>query len=294
MDFALSLPTLLILLTSSAAAGFLSGLCGIGGGVVFVPALIIVFTEMGFGPYVMHMAVGTSLIVMVPTGLSSARSHAKKGAFNKRAFFNWLPGIIAGVFLGTYLASILDGESLKTIFAIAICFLAALMWIDPKRLKERFSKSKDIVDIKPVSEEPKITENPPSKPVLSSFGAGVGCLSSLMGIGGATMTVPAMTLLGMNIRESVATASAVGMLISLPAALGFMIIGQSAQLGEVDSSFIIGYVHFLVAAIMLPISIIFTKLGVYVAHKVALKNLKQIFSFFMVFIAARMLWNIYG
>lgn len=286
-----------VLLVTGCIAGFLAGLFGIGGGVVLVPGLLYVFTMQGYSSeFVMHMAVGTSLAIIIPTGYFSARGHAVKGAFNKPAFRNWAPGILLGVALGTYLASQLDGEKLKVIFAIAICFLAVLMQIDPKK----FSKKKNVGEDKPLKDgkEAVITSPPPSMAMLSSMGLGVGTLSSLMGIGGATMTVPSMSILGMNIRESVATASAIGVLISIPAALGFALIGENVLAGKAEITFfdnyILGYIHILAALIILPMSILTTKAGVYLAHRLPFKNLKQIFSVFMVFVALRMLWSVFG
>jgi uncharacterized membrane protein YfcA len=287
-----------ILLCTGCVAGVLSGLFGIGGGVVLVPVLLYVFTMQGYSPeIIMHLSVGTSLAIMIPTGLSSARAHASKGSFNKSAFMNWAPGILIGVGLGTFLASQLDGEKLKTIFAIAICFLAALMQIDPKKLARKKNANKETLpsDTKQVDG---LTNPPPSMPLLSSLGIGVGTLSSLMGIGGATMTVPSMSLLGMNIRESVATASALGVLISVPAALGFAFIGEDVLAGKSEIGFfdqyILGYINLFAAVIILPASILCTKLGVYFAHRLPFKHLKQIFSLFMVFLAARMLWSVFG
>lgn len=291
-----------ILLCTGAIAGFLAGLFGVGGGVVLVPGLLYVFTLQGYSPEViMHMAVGTSLAIIVPTGFFSALGHAKKGTFNKAAFINWAPGILIGVGIGTYLASILDGEKLKTIFAIAICFLAVLMQIDPKKIfkkNERMAPLSSDEGGQVNASASAITVPPPAMRLLSTIGVGVGTLSSLMGIGGATITVPSMSILGMNIRESVATASAVGVLISIPAAMGFAFIGHdvlaSKQVITAFDGYIIGYIHVLAVIVILPASILCAKLGVLLAHKLHFSNLKQFFSIFMVFVALRMLWSVFG
>jgi uncharacterized membrane protein YfcA len=288
----LELQHFILMFLASALAGLLSGLCGIGGGVVFVPALLIVFVQMGYGEVAMHMAVGTSFALMIPTGLSSALSHHKKGVFRKDLFLKWLPGIIFGVICGVIMAAYLSGERLKIVFAIAICLLALLMQFDPERLRQGFSK---FLGKSNKSKELNNNHTSPSLLTLSSLGWGVGTLASLMGIGGATMTVPAMSLLGVQIRQAIGTASALGVLISLPSAIGFIMIGLDRSMPDnVSSDYMMGYLHVIAFAIMLPVSVICTKLGVFLAHKLSFKNLRKVFSIFMVVIAFRMLWSIYS
>lgn len=299
MEFAITLTDIIILLMTGGIAGVLAGLFGIGGGIVLVPGLLYVFTAQGLSGNIMHMAVGTSLAIIIPTGWASARGHFKKGAFNKQAFINWAPGIVLGVVCGSYLAALLDGADLKAIFAIAICVLAVLMQIDPQKIRagRKRAEASDEADNQdlPAIEEgaPRLTTPAPAMKILTPLGVGVGTLSSLMGIGGATMTVPAMSLLGMHIRESVATASAIGILIAVPAAIGFAVIGMAAGAYVPDVPLAIGYINVLAAAIILPASIVCTKWGVALAHKLPFKNLKQIFALFMVFVAIRMLWSVW-
>ncbi len=294
---AFSLMDIAILLVTGVFAGFLAGMFGIGGGVVLVPALVAVFTAQGYGEYAMHMAVGTSLAIVVPTGFVSALAHARKGALNKAALKRWAPGILLGVLCGTAAASVLDGQSMKAIFAVAIVFLAALMQIDPKKLR-RLGKGKTESGAAPLAEgatkekDDEGADVTPSALVLGCCGLGVGTLSTLMGIGGATMSVPAMSILGMNIRNAIGTAASIGVLISLPGAAGFMLIGQG-QTGAAPW-FMIGYVHGLAAMIILPVSVLCARLGVTAAHALPFANLKRFFSIFMVIVAVKMLWSVWG
>lgn len=264
-----------LLLVTGGIAGILAGMFGIGGGVVLVPGLLFVFQAQGYGEYAMHMAVGTSLALIIPTGFSSAFAHAKRGALNKLALKRWAIGIVAGCALGSFLASQLDGQTLQAVFAVAITFLAGLMQI---KIKKSEDSDNDVT---------------PSFGALSSLGVGVGTLSTLMGVGGATMSVPAMTLLGMDIRKSIGTASSLGVLISLPGALGFVVIGLREQ-GLPDDPALIGYVHLLAFAIILPMSIFCAQLGVKIAHALPFKNLKRLFSVFMVIVAVKMLWSVWA
>lgn len=292
-DFSLS--DILVLLTTGVVAGYLSGLFGIGGGIVLVPALSAIFMAQGYGDEAMHMAVGTSFAIVVPTGLTSARAHAKKGALNKRALWGWTPGILLGVGCGTAAASVMDGRSMTAVFAVAMMFLALLMMVDVHALR-RFIHRGDAPaqGAEAQADDPDVT---PSRAVLALIGVGVGTLSSLMGIGGATMTVPAMTLLGMNIRKAIGTASAVGLVISLPAVIGFIFIGRDTVGLEAAMNkpwFLLGYVHILAALIILPCSVGFAKLGVRTAHALPFKNLKRYFSVLLLVVAAKMIWGVYN
>lgn len=305
MEVAITVSDIIILLVTGGIAGVLAGLFGIGGGIVLVPGLLYVFTAQGLEGHIMHMAVGTSLAIIIPTGWASARGHFRKGAFNKQAFANWAPGIVIGVMCGSFLAALLDGEDLKAIFAVAICVLAVLMQIDPQKIKAWRQRQKPLIaglksDDASACEasadegqSPRITVPAPAAKILTPLGVGVGALSSLMGIGGATMTVPAMSLLGMHIRESVATAAAIGILIAVPAAAGFAVIGMAEGAQVPNVPFAIGYIHVLAAAIILPASIACTKLGLALAHRLPFKNLKQFFALFMVLVALRMLWSVW-
>ena len=288
-----ALNDLLLLIVTGGVAGILAGMFGIGGGVILVPGLLFVFQTQGYGDYAMHMAVGTSLALIIPTGFSSAMAHAKRGALNKLALKRWALGIVIGCGAGSFLASMLDGETLQGVFAIAITFLALLMQIKPEQLTQMYQKFIKKGQVEKVDSFEENSEITPSAVVLSSLGIGVGTLSTLMGVGGATMSVPAMTLLGMDIRKSIGTAASLGIIISIPGAVGFIAIGLREQ-GLPDVWYLLGYIHLIAFAIILPASMGCAQIGVKIAHALPFGNLKRLFSFFMILVAIKMIWSVFG
>lgn len=269
-DFIAHAPLLLpLLLALGAFSGFLAGLLGIGGGIVLVPGLYFVFSTLGFSPaIIMHMAVGTSLAIIIPTGISSGLAHYRRGAVRMEAVRRIGPGIVIGVGAGTMIANSLSGHALTLIFAVALIFLAALMQVKPR---ERIDGAHGI------------------GPINGTVGGFVvGALSSLMGIGGATLNVPFMTLNGLTIHQAVASASALGPVIALPGAIGFILIGLDAP---ALPPFTLGYVHLAALVIVAPLSVLTAPLGARAAHAVSVKALRRIFSAFIVIVAIKMFWD---
>ena len=266
------LPLLLILASIGVLAGYLAGLLGIGGGIVLVPGLYYSLTSLGYDPaHMMHLAVGTSLAIIVPTGFSSARSHWKKGAVGMDLVKRIGIGIVIGVVLGTIIADKLDAASMKMIFAVALIILATIMVINPSRFD--------------------LLKNVPGQPWSGLAGIFIGGLSTLMGIGGATISVPYMSICGVKMHKAVGTASALGMVISVPAAIGFMVIGNGQE-GMPPLS--VGYVNFLAWLLIIPFSVMAAPLGAKAAHALPVNSLRLAFAVFMVFVSLRMLWSVLG
>lgn len=255
-----------------ALAGFLAGLLGVGGGIVLVPGLYYCFTAFGFPPdIVMHMAVGTSLAVIVPTGLSSARAHQKRGALDTALLYRIGAGILVGVCAGTVIASFMDGQDLKAVFAVTIIGLALIMALNPAaRLPSRPE---------------------PSLPAHLCAGGGIGTLSTLVGIGGATLSVPYMSIGGVDMRKAIGTASALGLVIAIPGTAGFMLIGTGVD-GRPPYS--IGYINALAWAVIVPLSVMMAPQGARLAHAVPVRHMRTGFAVFMFLIAAKMLHGAYN
>lgn len=261
---ALLIPLLLLL---GVTSGILAGLLGIGGGIVLVPGLYHLFHHLGYDPDIlMHLAVGTSLAIIIPTGISSARSHAKKGAVDMGLVRMIAFGLIAGVMAGAFIAGNISGNSLTIVFAVALTVFAFLMNIPPRVASEK----------------------PLSQPTASIGGFVVGVLSSLMGIGGATLNVPFMTLHGVPIHRAVGSSSAMGPLIAIPGTIGFAIIGWHIS-GLPPLSF--GYINMAAFAVIAPASVLAAPLGVMLAHKLNVKHLRIVFSVFLIVVAAKMAWG---
>lgn len=258
------------LLSLGVVAGFLAGLLGVGGGIVLVPGLYMIFDflqpRMGFDPsHIMHICVGTSLAVIIPTGLSSVLAHNKRGAVDMDLVRLQAVGIGLGSITASLLAKDIDGHILKMVFATALLFMAGIMILNPARFK--------------------ISDHMPRQPYPNIAGFAIGCLSGLIGIGGATVSVPYMTLHGVNMHKAVGSASALGLVIAVPAALGYMYIGYGVNNLP---PFSIGFVNLLAWGCIIPTSILCAPFGAATAHKVSVKKLKTYFAIFMILVALNM------
>lgn len=266
----LSLSCLLFAL--GLTAGFLSGLLGVGGGIVLVPGLYYIFSSLGFPEtHLMHMAVGTSLAIIVPTGFSSARSHWKRGNVDLTLVKQIGIGILIGVGIGTYIADLVSGEELQGIFASALLLMAGIMAFKPSRFQ--------------------IAETIPAQPVPGLVGTIIGALSTLMGIGGASLSVPFMTMYGQAIHRAVGTAAAIGLVISVPAVLCFIVIGQE---NTGLPPFSLGYINILAWLFITPVSVLTAPFGVRAAHKASVERLRALFAFFLLVVAAKMFWDMFS
>ena len=253
-------------------AGFLAGLLGIGGGVVLVPGLYAVFSVLGYEhESLMHLCVGTSLAIIVPTGYSAARSHFKRGSCDMALLKQIGIGIALGVLSGTTIASALEGETLKAIFAVTISILAIIMLIDPKRFT--------------------LISHMPKQPVPAIAGFVIGNISTLIGIGGATLSVPFMSLCKTPIRTAIGTASGLGLVISIPAAIGFIIIGWNTE-GLPPFSF--GFVNVAAWLAIIPFSVLVAPLGSRMTHAVPVDLMRKGFAGFMILVSIKMISSLMG
>lgn len=267
---------LITLVPALAAAGlvtgFLAGLLGVGGGAVLVPVLYEVFSILGVDEAVrMHMVLGTSLAVIVPTSLRSARGHWQRGALDMEIAKRLGPWVVAGVVVGVLAAGQASTSALKWVWIIAGSAMSAKMILgrDNWRLGSSLPESKGIE--------------------LSAFG--IGLISALMSIGGGMFVVSLLTLYGIPIHQAVATSSAFGPIISFPGSLGFMWAGWGVP-GR--PPFSLGYVNLLGAAVIIPASLMAVPYGVRVAHAIPKRRLEMAFGIFLACVAARFLWSVVG
>lgn len=248
---------LIIYLLIGAIAGFAAGLFGVGGGLIIVPILYIVFTQMHYDPsIIMHMALGTSLATIIVTSISSVSAHHKKGAVLWQVFRNLAPGLALGAFLGAGIADYLSGQGLQLLigcFAIWVAFkmfIGAGVAVDPQRRM-------------------------PSAPMQLAAGGGIGIASAIFGIGGGSLTVPYLNRHGVVMQKAVATSAACGLPIAVAGALGFMWFGKQADVAVPNT---IGYVHIYAFIGISVMSFITAKLGAKVAHMLSPAMLKKCFA----------------
>ena len=248
---------LIIYLLIGAIAGFAAGLFGVGGGLIIVPILYIVFTQMHYDPsIIMHMALGTSLATIIVTSISSVSAHHKKGAVLWQVFRNLAPCLALGAFLGAGIADYLSGQGLQLLigcFAIWVAFKmfrGAGVAVDPQRRM-------------------------PSAPMQLAAGGGIGIASAIFGIGGGSLTVPYLNRHGVVMQKAVATSAACGLPIAVAGALGFMWFGKQADVAVPNT---IGYVHIYAFIGISVMSFITAKLGAKVAHMLSPAMLKKCFA----------------
>lgn len=265
-------PLAAALLAAGLFAGLLAGLLGVGGGIIMVPVLYYVFGLLGVDESVrMHMSVGTSLAAMIPTSIRSALAHRKKGAVDELMFRRWLPGIALGVLVGVLTAASVKGPVLMTVFAVFALVVAFYMafgkdgWRVASELPGRLGQT-----------------------AMAFLIAGV---SVMMGIGGGTFTVPTLTLFGYPIHRAVGTAAAIGVLIAVPGAVGF-ILGGLGEPGRPWGS--LGFANVVGVLALIPTTLLAAPWGVALAHKLERRWLRLAFALFLAATGIKMTFSLIG
>lgn len=259
-----------VMLAAGVGAGILAGLLGVGGGIIVVPVLFQVFTIMGVDEAIrMQMAVGTSLACIIPTAISSARSHYKRGSVDLELLKSLGIGVIIGVAIGSYLASIVRGPVLSGIFGVVAILAALNMALRPEgwQLRQSF----------------------PTGIAKYVIGIVIGTISSMMGIGGGTLTVPTLSACNVPVRRAVGTSAAVGLVIALPGTVGFITTGFGVEGTPFGS---IGFMNLIGFACIVPTMILSAPLGAKIAHTIPPKWLGRAFATFLFIVGARMLHSL--
>lgn len=248
---------LIIYLAIGAIAGFAAGLFGVGGGLIIVPILYVVFSQMGYDPSViMHMALGTSLATIMITSISSVMAHHKKGAVMWPVFKKLAPGLVIGSFAGAGIAGLMSGANLQLVIGVFAVWVAYRM----------FSTANSVIDQ---------SKQLPSKPLQMLAGGGIGVASAIFGIGGGSLTVPYLNKHGVVMQKAVATSAACGLPIAVAGALGFIFFGAKAQ-HHIENA--IGFVHIYAFIGISIMSFITAKVGAKVAHALSPAMLKKCFA----------------
>ncbi|QGU33590.1 sulfite exporter TauE/SafE family protein [Thermochromatium tepidum] len=254
-------------LAVGAVSGVLAGLFGIGGGAVMVPALILLFGAFGHGgDWLAHLAVGTSLATILGTGAASMLAHQRRGGVRWDLVRPLAPGIVLGALAGAGLAGWLSGPWLQRVFAL---FLAT---VGVRLLRGAATASHGSRPL-------------PGPLGLAGVGGVIGLLSSLVGIGGGTLTVPFLTSRGLEMRQAVGTSAACGLPIAAAGALGFALVGWGRS-GLPDLSS--GFVYWPAVLAMLLASLPSAPLGAQLAHRLPVPHLKRLFGLLVLLIAGRL------
>jgi len=274
MDFGLPVGELAMLLAMLLGGGFvmgiLAGLFGIGGGGIMVPILYELFSTIGVDEAVrMHMCVGTSLAVIMPTSLRSFYSHKAKGAVDMDIIRSMLLPVVTGVMIGTVVARFSSSTILTVIWAGAASMMSFKMFFG----RESWKLGDDI----------------PGNPGRGIFGVFIGAISTLMSIGGGAFITMMMTLYGRPIHQAVGTSSGFGPMIAIPGTIGFIWAGWGVA-GLPPGS--LGFVSLLSAAIIVPVSVLAAPVGVSLAHGISRRKLELFFATLLAIIAARFFWTL--
>lgn len=254
-----------LLLASGLVAGVLAGLFGIGGGAVLVPVLYQTFTAIGVEESVrMHLAVGTSIAIIVPTSIRSYLGHRRRNAADNALLRDWLLAVPLGVVAASFAATVISGAGLRGLFAGFALLFAAYFLAGPR--------------VRPLGSKL------PRQPLRGLVGVSIGFISTLMGIGGGTLNNTFMTLFGRPMLQAVATSAGIGILISVPALVGYIWAGW----GDLDlPPASAGFVNLAAIALMAPASIIAAPLGVRLAHAIHQRYLEIGFGVFLLVVAIR-------
>jgi len=258
-------------LVLGAIAGFLAGLFGVGGGLVLVPVLLMMFDAQHFSAeYTMHLALGTSMATIVFTSLASMRKHHQHGAVNWQVVRRITPGILLGTALGALLASHIPTRSLGIFFTLFVYFAAAQILINKR---------------------PHASRQLPGIAGMTLTGTLTGWLSSMVSIGGGTIVVPFLLWCNVPIRHAIGTASAIGFPIAVGGTLGYIAVGSHIEsLPEMH----LGYVYLPALFWVALASVLTAPFGAMAAHNMKVELLRKLFAVMLIVLATKLLLKVLG
>ncbi len=256
-----------MLLLAGGVAGIFAGLLGVGGGIVIVPVMELALSVVGVESSIrMHIAVATSLAIIIPTSISSTIAHHKRGAVDLVLVRRWAIFVFVGALLGTWLAAHVHSNVLAGVFAFFSLLVGLKMIFGGK--------------------DKALHEAIPRSPLVSVIPTSIGFFSSMMGIGGGTFSVLTLTLFGKPIHQAVGTAALFGLVIAVPGTIGFIVAGWS---NEFLPAFSLGFVSLIGLAIIAPMTFFAAPLGAKLAHSMTQRRLNLVFGVFLLVASVRMI-----
>lgn len=261
------------MLGAGLLTGLLAGVFGVGGGAVIVPVLYELFRVTGVPEEPrMPLVVGTSLAIIIPTSIRSLQAHRLKGAVDMAVLRQWAVPVVAGVVAGSVVARYAPADLFKAVF-VAVAAVSAVRLLFG-RDSWRFA------------------DEMPTGPVMKLYGLVIGVLSALMGIGGGQLSNLFMTFYGRPIHQAIATSSGLGVLISIPGALGYVYAGWPQAALHPDVALLqhplaLGYVSMLGFLLFIPTSIWTAPIGARLAHRLSKRRLEIAFGIFLLLVCAR-------
>jgi len=254
-----------------SVAGVLAGLLGVGGGIVVVPILAFLFTAQAMpAPVVLHLALGTSLATIAFTSVASLRAHHRAGAVNWQVFRSVTPGILVGTLAGSWLAAQLPTRFLKGLF-VAFLFAVALQMI--------------------LGARPRPARRLPGAGGLLGVGGVIGGVSSMVGIGGGSLSVPFLVWCNVSVHDAIGTSAAIGFPIAVAGAVGYAATGATAA-GLPPHT--LGFVHLPALAGVAAASVLTAPLGARLAHALPVGPLRKLFALLLLAVGAKLLAGALG
>lgn len=241
---------------AGVVAGLTAGLFGIGGGLIIVPILMTVFSWQGMSAEIaIHVAIGTSLMTISVTSLSSMRAHHRYGTTQWRLVAELAPGLVMGSLTGAVIAASLSSGWLQTLFALFAIMMAARMWMPPPHA---------------------VSAKLMTKPVISLYGLLTGTVSAMVGIGGGTLVVPYLVMAGQEMQKAVGTAAACGFPIAASGVVGFIWMGS--QVHQIEGDWQTGFVHWQAFIGIIATSVFMAPMGARLARHLSHQKLSRLFS----------------
>ena len=266
LDFSQIFTLISVMAEAAAISGFMAGLLGVGGGIIMVPALYYAFTVLGFDESTkMHLSLGTSLAIIIPTSVMSTRTHMQYQAVDFTLIKSFGIFVAIGVLLGTFLASNLETRRLLLIFSIFSAFVGLFFIF----FREQLGAT---------------PRNIPSF-IKSIIGTFIGFVSVPLGIGGGSLSVTFMRMFGYSIRNAIGTSAAIGFLISVVGAASMSLSGNLFD--NVTAPLSLGYVNLPGFLVFVPVTMMMAPFGARLVHKIDKNLLSKIFGFFLLIISAR-------
>jgi len=260
---------IILMVPTAILAGFSAGLFGIGGGLITVPFLFFIFESLNIDKaYLMHLAVGTSFAIIIPTSIVSVLTHKKHNSVDVGIIKSYGIFVISGVLLGTILAANLKTESLLLFFSIVVYFLGAYLL----NLNEKTSKLKPNFGL--------------TAKIILGFVSGF--ISAPMGIGGAVMNVPILRYFGYPINKAIGSAAAVGLIIAFFGLIGFFVTGNYL---DANLPLSLGFINIPAFLIFIPITMFMARVGANTSNKMDKSKLQRLFGIFLYVIGTLFLYR---
>ena len=266
LDISEILNLLFVLSVAASVAGFMAGLLGVGGGIIIVPALYYAFTVLDFDIATrMHLSVGTSLAIIIPTSIISTKTHMEYDAVDFKLIKSFGIFILLGVIAGTFLAVNLKTPAFILFFSI-MAFIVGLFFIF---FREQLLKNPRMI----------------SDSAKNISGIVIGFISVLLGIGGGSLMVPFMRTFGYDIRRSIGTAAGVGFLIAVFGTITMITGGKI--LDNINTPYSVGYVNLIGFLVFVPVTMIMARVGAKAVYEIDKNILSKIFGIFLIIVSIR-------